>query len=108
MSAARGAERGGTRDAGAMVGPFTRPLHRDPALWCTLALVTVATAANAARAWSESASAGNVVIVASLTFVLSSITTVFAVAVVVGIPRGWRRGRAGPPAVGGRRPDRRR
>jgi hypothetical protein len=108
MRDARSAGGTGGHDTDAMVGPFTRPLARDPALWCTIVVVTAATVANAVRAWSESASAGNVLIIAALTFLLSSVTTVFAVAVVVGIPRGWRRGRAAPHRGGDRRPDERR
>ncbi len=78
-----------------LLGPYTRPLHRDPAAWCTLALVAAATVGNAVRAWSESSSASATAAIAALTLVLSSITTVFLVAIVVGIPRGWRAGRGG-------------
>jgi len=89
---------GGASGPRAMVGPFTRPLSRDPAVWFTLVFVTATTLVSAARAWSESSALGNALVIGVLTFASSSIVTVFLVAIVVGIPRGWRLGRdARPP-----------
>jgi len=81
----------------AMIGPYTRPLGRDPAAWFTLALVVAATIVNALRAWSESSSVANALIIGGATFVLSAIATMFLVALLVGIPRGWRLGRSQRP-----------
>ncbi len=80
-------------DPAAMIGPYTRPLRHDPAVWITVALVLVATAFNALRGWTESSNLGNVLVIGGYTFVLSSIATLFTTAVIVGIPRGWRLGR---------------
>jgi len=84
-----------TGETPAMLGPYTRPLGRDPALWVTAAVVVLATAVSGWRAWSESSSLGNAAAVGALSFALTSISTVFVVTVLVGIPRGWRAGRSG-------------